>query len=64
VRVGEPFRAVDLVPPDADRRTAKTMATTAMMGRIAALLEPRHRGVYADAVPRGETTEGSPASDA
>ena len=35
----------------ADRKVAKAIATTAIMGRIAALLEPRHRGVYADAVP-------------
>ena len=46
VRIGSPFRASDVVPPGTDRRTAKTIATTAIMGRIAALLEPRHRGVY------------------
>jgi 1-acyl-sn-glycerol-3-phosphate acyltransferase len=50
VRIGEPFRATDLVPPDTDRRAAKTMATTAIMGRIAELLDERHRGVYAGAV--------------
>ena len=39
-----------MVPPAADRRAAKTAATTAMMGRIAELLEPRQRGFYASAV--------------
>ena len=57
VRIGEPFAVADVVPPDADRRSAKTLATTAIMGRIAALLDPRHRGVYAGSVheerPRG-----------
>jgi CMP/dCMP kinase len=48
-RVGEPFLVADLVPPGTDRRAAKTLATRAIMGRIAELLEPRHRGVYADA---------------
>ena len=50
VRFGEPFKAADVVPPAADRRAAKTAATTAIMGRIAELLEPRQRGVYAGAV--------------
>jgi 1-acyl-sn-glycerol-3-phosphate acyltransferase len=49
MRVGEPFRVADLVPAGMDRRAAKAAATTAIMGRIAELLEPRHRGVYADA---------------
>ena len=39
-----------------DRRTAKALATTAIMGRIAALLDPRHRGVYAAAVDAGHAT--------
>ena len=50
MRVGEPFRLAEILPPDIDRRTAKTLATKAIMGRIAELLDPRHRGVYADAV--------------
>lgn len=58
VRIGEPFSATGLVPPGTDRRAAKTVATTAVMGRIAALLEPRHRGAYAGAVPE------EPAPDA
>jgi 1-acyl-sn-glycerol-3-phosphate acyltransferase len=55
MRVGEPFRLAEVLPPDVDRRTAKTLATKAIMGRIAELLDPRHRGVYADAM-RPETT--------
>ena len=51
VRVGEPFTTESLVPPGTERRAAKALATTAIMGRIAALLEPRHRGAYAAAVP-------------
>ncbi len=50
MRLGEPFRLADVIPPDTDRRTAKALATRAIMGRIAELLEPRQRGVYADAV--------------
>jgi len=51
VRVGEPFTVADVIPADAERRAAKRIATTAIMGRIAALLEPRQRGFYADSVP-------------
>lgn len=50
VRVGRPFRVEDVVPAGTDRRAAKGLVTTAIMGRIAELLDPRHRGVYADAV--------------
>jgi 1-acyl-sn-glycerol-3-phosphate acyltransferase len=50
VRIGEPFRLAELVPPGTDRRSAKALATRAMMGRIAELLDERHRGAYADAV--------------
>jgi 1-acyl-sn-glycerol-3-phosphate acyltransferase len=50
VRIGTPFRVADVVPADTDRRAAKGLATTAIMGRIAELLDPRHRGVYADVV--------------
>ncbi len=57
VRIGEPFRAADVVPPTADRRAAKTAATTAIMGRIAELLEPRQRGFYASAIPSRVATE-------
>jgi cytidylate kinase len=59
LRIGEPFRVADIIPPGADRRAAKALATTAIMGRIAELLEPRQRGAYAGAVrpvaePAGE----------
>jgi 1-acyl-sn-glycerol-3-phosphate acyltransferase len=47
VRVGTPFRIVDLLPPEIDRKSAKRLATTLIMRRIAALLDPRHRGPYA-----------------
>ena len=60
VRIGEPFLVGDVVPPDMDRRAAKAAATTAIMGRIAALLDERHRGVYAALVP----TPGTPADGA
>ncbi|HYO44166.1 MAG TPA: lysophospholipid acyltransferase family protein [Candidatus Limnocylindrales bacterium] len=56
VRIGESFSIDDVVPAGTDRRAAKTMATTALMQRIAALLEPRHRGVYAGPI----RTEPSP----
>ena len=50
MRIGEPFRVADVVPDGTDRRAAKTLATTAIMTRIAALLDPRHRGAYAAAI--------------
>jgi 1-acyl-sn-glycerol-3-phosphate acyltransferase len=48
MRVGEPFRVADLLPPELDRKAAKGLATTLIMRRIAALLDPRHRGTYGD----------------
>ncbi len=50
VRIGEPFRVADVLPPGIDRKAAKGLATQAIMTRIAALLEPRHRGVYAEPI--------------
>ena len=47
MRVGEPFKVADLLPPELDRKSAKRLATTLIMRRIAALLDPRHRGPYA-----------------
>jgi 1-acyl-sn-glycerol-3-phosphate acyltransferase len=47
MRVGESFRIADLLPPELDRKAAKRLATTLIMRRIAALLDPRHRGPYA-----------------
>jgi 1-acyl-sn-glycerol-3-phosphate acyltransferase len=47
MRIGEPFRLADHLPPEVDRKSAKGLATTLIMRRIAALLDPRHRGPYA-----------------
>ena len=53
VRVGEPFRLDEVTAADdADRRARKTAATTALMGRIAALLPARQRGFYASSADR------------
>jgi cytidylate kinase len=57
VRIGEPFRVSDLVPEGTERRAAKAMATRAIMARIAALLDERHRGVYGDAIHADGTDE-------
>jgi 1-acyl-sn-glycerol-3-phosphate acyltransferase len=48
MRIGEPFRAGDLLPPELDRKAAKGLATTLIMRRIAAQLDPRHRGTYGE----------------
>jgi 1-acyl-sn-glycerol-3-phosphate acyltransferase len=48
MRIGKPFRIADLLPPELDRKAAKGLATTLIMRRIAALLDPRHRGSYGD----------------
>jgi 1-acyl-sn-glycerol-3-phosphate acyltransferase len=57
VRIGDPFYTADVIPPGLDRRAAKSAATAVIMGRIAALLDPRHRGVYGDSVRASATTE-------
>jgi 1-acyl-sn-glycerol-3-phosphate acyltransferase len=46
MRIGEPFKLGDLLPPGMDRKTAKSQATDLIMRRIAALVDPRHRGPY------------------
>jgi 1-acyl-sn-glycerol-3-phosphate acyltransferase len=46
MRVGEPFRLEDVLPEGLDRKAAKPAATDVIMRRIAALLDPRHRGPY------------------
>lgn len=43
VRVGEPFRAADVLPDGTDRRAAKGIVTDELMRRIEALVDPRHR---------------------
>jgi len=50
VRIGTPFRVQDAIPAETGRRQAKSLATTEIMGRIAALVDRRHRGVYAAAI--------------
>jgi 1-acyl-sn-glycerol-3-phosphate acyltransferase len=50
MRIGAPFRVDDVIPAGTDRKAAKALVTTAIMARIAALLDPRHRGVYAAAI--------------
>ncbi len=54
VRVGRPFRVGDELLPGTDRRTAKGLATTLIMTRIAELLPPSQRGVYASSVAATE----------
>jgi len=61
LRVGEAFRLSDVLPAGLDRRAAKSLATKAIMARIAALLPPRHRGAYADAAAELERVNPSPA---
>jgi 1-acyl-sn-glycerol-3-phosphate acyltransferase len=48
MRIGEPFRVGELLPPEIDRKAAKSLATTLIMRRIADQLDPRHRGTYGD----------------
>ena len=48
MRVGQPFRLADELPAGLDRKSQKTAATDLIMHRIAAQLDPRHRGAYAD----------------
>jgi 1-acyl-sn-glycerol-3-phosphate acyltransferase len=48
MRIGEPFRVGDLLPPGTNRKAAKGLATDLIMRRIAALLDPRHRGPYGE----------------
>jgi 1-acyl-sn-glycerol-3-phosphate acyltransferase len=46
MRIGAPFKLADELPPGLDRKAAKAAATDLIMRRIAALLDPRHRGPY------------------
>ncbi len=48
MRIGHAFRLADELPAGLDRKSAKTGATDLIMRRIAALLDPRHRGPYGD----------------
>jgi 1-acyl-sn-glycerol-3-phosphate acyltransferase len=65
VKVGRPFRLADELPAGATGREAKSLATTALMRRIAELLPARHRGVYGDAGADSisQATVGRPSRD-
>ena len=62
IRVGRSFRPAELLPPEADRRSAKTLVTTMIMGRIAELLPSSQRGAYATAADA--ETQREPGSNA
>jgi 1-acyl-sn-glycerol-3-phosphate acyltransferase len=49
MRVGRLLRLADELPAGLDRKAAKAAATDLIMRRIAALVDPRHRGVYGSA---------------
>jgi 1-acyl-sn-glycerol-3-phosphate acyltransferase len=59
VRVGRPFRLAEELPAGVDRRTAKGLATTLIMERIAALLPPSQHGAYAQPRPPAEPTSAT-----
>ena len=59
MRVGTPFRLADELPAGLDRRSAKTAATDLIMHRIAALVDPRHRGPYGDNAAAETAAPGS-----
>jgi 1-acyl-sn-glycerol-3-phosphate acyltransferase len=64
VRMGKPFRVQDELPEVASmpRKQANSAATRLIMTRIAELLPPRQRGVYADAVKdTADRHEAAPA---
>ena len=48
MRIGRAFRLADELPEGLDRKRAKAAATDLIMHRIAALLDPRHRGPYGE----------------
>ena len=45
-RIGPPFRPAEELPAGTDRKVAKSLVTTMVMERIAALLPVGQRGVY------------------
>ena len=63
IRVGLPFRLADEIPPDTDRRAAKTMATNLIMERIAELLPPAQRGVYGGSSTLATEAQGGARPD-
>jgi cytidylate kinase len=66
VHWGQPFRVQDELPDLASmpRKQANTAATRLVMTRIAELLPPRQRGVYADAVGPRDAAAGPAGSAA
>jgi 1-acyl-sn-glycerol-3-phosphate acyltransferase len=48
MRIGRAFSLADELPEGLDRKRAKAAATDLIMRRIAALIDPRHRGAYAE----------------
>jgi 1-acyl-sn-glycerol-3-phosphate acyltransferase len=48
VRIGRSFLLADELPPDLDRRAAKSAGTEVVMRRIADLLPPEQRGRYGE----------------
>jgi 1-acyl-sn-glycerol-3-phosphate acyltransferase len=52
MRVGEPFRLGDELPDGLNRKAHKAQSTDLIMRRIAALLDERHRGAYAEPAAR------------
>ncbi len=63
LRVGRPFR-IAAEGTGAARRAAQVAATTEIMGRIAALLPPEQRGVYATPPGPDAATAAAPADAA
>ncbi len=60
VRVGKPFRIEDLEPETAGAEDTRQALTDAMMRRVAELLPPEYRGVYAAPKPGADVKESSP----
>jgi 1-acyl-sn-glycerol-3-phosphate acyltransferase len=63
LRVGEPFKLSEALPPGLDRRAAKGAATELIMRRIAALLPARQQGVYGSP-PASPEAAADPAAKA
>jgi 1-acyl-sn-glycerol-3-phosphate acyltransferase len=62
VRIGSPFRLADELPPEVEKQAAKSLATTLIMRRIAALLPERQRGVYASAAASPDPSPAPPTA--
>ncbi|WP_338863957.1 lysophospholipid acyltransferase family protein [Myxococcus stipitatus] len=56
IRIGPSFRVEDLEPEIAGAEDPRQALVDAMMRRVAKLLTPEYRGVYADAPPRPPLT--------